>query len=58
MSVVDSFHLCLRGFDDMDSSEKGPSVSSDDCRWGSDSHNDISSFNLTWMDWECLSLTC
>ena len=56
MSAGDFFHHCLRGIDDMGSSQHGLSVSSDGCIWGSDSHNDISSFYLTWMDWECLSL--
>ena len=40
----------------MDSSVRGLFVFSDGCRWGSDSHNDISSLYLILMDWEYLFL--
>ena len=56
MSLVDSFLRYPAVLDDMESSQYGLSVSSDSCRWGSDSHNGISSISVTCMDWECLSL--
>ena len=56
MSVECFFLRYPAALDDMGSSQHGLDVFWDDCRWGSDSHNGISSISVTWMDWECLSL--
>jgi hypothetical protein len=56
MSAGCSFLHYPAELDDKGSSQHGLSLFLDDCRWGNDSHNGISSLSLTWMDWECLSL--